>query len=930
MIGRTSERARCLKALDNASEGTSSVLTIWGEAGIGKTALLQEVLNEALARGFDVRRVTGVPSESAMPYAGLNALLLHDLRNPNLNDVLAVAAGLVLAPTTPLVPSIAAALLVHLSTLAEAKPIVLIVDDLQWIDRSSVSVLEGFVRGLKADRIAVLLATRTDPNRLFDRSAELEDTSWIATLDSIVLTPLSERESVDVLVSQGVEIARATSIAKYADGLPLALMELVAARAGESPMGRLANDRVINVASLYADRFETLSAEVRLVCVAVAIEDSISAVSAFVGNSFDNDCATAIELGLVVVNGDSIQFRHPLLRQAALQGTSPMALRRLHLGIANALDPKNNEDRIALHLAASAIGPDETVAERLAAFGERARGRGALQEASNALMRSAEISPDPVLRARRLLNAAETMYIDGVIDASLEVVSSVLKRSPNLDVNAEAEVLYARIAEWDRCPAEVVQRLIDFADRIELTAPLLSAWSCVHASGMAMMAGDITAGVSTAQRALRIAEEHDDFFAVMRAKGNLVWNLLLIGRVGESEDIVGPIEALIKLAAASENIEGVSVAQALSMMYVMNERWDEADGILSMALPLARRLSARLSVVLLGMVRGNLLWRKGRWEEGWLLSTEDLVQHELPAISWAWGNAAAAQIAASRGLGDEVRMRTDESIAASRRLDLPLVSAWAFAARGHLALSSGDFATARNEYERVVAITGSIGLVEPGFFLWHGDWVASLIGSNDLVAAKAALEVLLGIEEQTGRQWLQGVIARANGQLCTDAAAAQGQFVISTTTFESLGMPFEQARTHLAFADWLIGNERTRTSSTLRSLANEQLELAIANFVRLGANQWLQTALLLRDTSSQNDSLPAQGTNNRGPYLRELLTPAELRVALSVVNGTTNRETAQELHVSEKTVEYHLQSIFRKLGVSNRGACVAAISNSLG
>ena len=654
-----------------------------------------------------------------------------------------------------------------------------------------------------------------------------------------------------------------------------------------------------------------------------------------------------------------------------------------------------------------------------------------------------------------MLNGAETLYFSGDPRRAMEIIDREIPRILDPGLLGDAEFLYARVAEWEQPSTNTVAILRRLARRFEESEPIRSAWALGMASSMAMMAGDLRSGIDDARRSLELAEASNEFFAAIVAKGNLVWNLFLRGERGEAEEAVGSIAALMEMAAETETVEGIMVAQGLAMMSVINEDWENADTILTQSLGLSRKMGVKLSTILLSTIRGNLLWRLGRWDEAALLANENLNPQGLPAISYTWGSAESAYMAASRGDETNVERIIAESLPEAERLGLPLVEAWLRNARAHLALSKANPTAAMVDLDIVRSLTERMGLVEPGFFLWQGDWLSSLIAVGRIEDARNGIARAKIVATSTGRRWLKGVIARAEAELTyhdtfgksvtSDSAVALDSFNPSGVAvapdgggatseisslvdirsglerdrgadvdvserdlgadsgprnadapgvsvasglqsaiagfdaslgwFSELAMPFEIARTHLARAqvierslshlddaprpgqepgatptegpgikspsrravephivraqlEFQSGDEEP-TLIGLDRLLSHDLDRAGHIFGHLGATLWGKQTADLRNQATERLSVASAPTSipeaKATLRIAEKLTTAELRVAVCVAEGRTNREAAQELHVSSKTVEYHLQAIYRKLGVNNRSACTAIV-----
>ncbi len=944
MIGRGKERERAAQLLSSTQLGQGSVIALIGEAGIGKSRLLNDFVEHAVDQGFNVRTLLGTPSERGLPFAGLYALLAPDVKT-RLDPLLAAAIGLQESETPPFAVAVSNALIKHLSDRAEESPMLIAIDDLQWLDPSTIAVLSSIVGSLLADRIMIAMTIRSeivsgeivDTEALAALPSELQ---WVNSTERLFLRPLSLSESVDLLVERGTTRTLAYEIASVAGGLPLALVEL--GRHGS----RLETERdgIVSIAQLHAERFAALSANARWLCQCVAIEAHFEAVACVVGEAFSASFNEAVHAQILRRVGDSLNFTHPLLRVGALANATPADLRELHGSFAVRLDPEEHADRIAIHGAAAAFGIDDRAADLLVEFATRARARGALAESSSALFRAAELTADSTVRTQRMLGGVETLYFAGDAPGALEILDRELPNITDPSLLADAEFLLARSSEWERSVSGAVSGLERLARRVLLERPTQAANALALSAGMAAMAGDIPRGIAAAEHAIALADEHDDFLAGMLARGNLVWNLVLHGETTRAEEVAGPITSLLKVAAESESVEGVIVSQFLSMVALLDERLDEADEILSQGLAFARRIGLRLRVAQFAMIRGAYLFRVDRWDEAYLLATQHLNRSDLPCIAHAWGSAAAAQIAAAMGRDDDVETRTTQAMVEAQRLGVPLVEAWCRVARGHLHLGRGEYVKAAIEYELVRDLLAGIGLREPGYLWWHGDWLSTLIALNRHDEARQAMVEYKELAATTGRRSLKGFLARAEGQMANTESEASKRFAESVDWFGAMSMTFEQARTRLARGQWLLQHS---TKPKGLQAAQRDANASMRIFVRLGARPWqeragdlsreISSALLTQSGASNREEAetdasvvadserPMVASETLPPPLRDLLTSAELRVALAIGDGKTNREASQELSLSEKTIEYHLQRVYRKLGVTNRSACIAFV-----
>ena len=416
MIGRRHERTQARELLTNAAQNRGGPMAFVGAAGIGKSTLLDEIALDAIAQGFAVRRVNGTPSEQGLPFAGLHALLSQDLADDDLDPVLAASIGVATIEVPPLPQAVAASLVGHLSEKSETQPLLVIVDDLQWIDPSTTNVLGLLASSIGADRFAVIFGVRTgaaraeetptnetwNPARIVnatDISSADASLGWIDHANPIMLHPLSDDESLSLLIETGINVSEARLLADMAGGLPLALVEL--ARNGHAQGGTVTTTRFVDMTRLYARRLEQLPADVRRIAQLSAIESNLEAVQTVFGEGHAAALVAAVaheilrpvepllqaeephlRSAMSPASG-SLEFAHPLLRIAAIGATSAPQQRSLHRQFADVLTnlhPELHSDRVAIHRGAAALGPDDEAADLLVAFAARAKGQGALVE----------------------------------------------------------------------------------------------------------------------------------------------------------------------------------------------------------------------------------------------------------------------------------------------------------------------------------------------------------------------------------------------------------------------------------------------------------------------------------------------------------------------------------------------------------------------
>ncbi|MDA0164035.1 ATP-binding protein, partial [Solirubrobacter ginsenosidimutans] len=392
LAGRDAERAAIDALLDRARTGASSALAVVGEPGIGKTSLLAYAASRA--SDFTVLEVLGVESEAELPYAALHQLL-HPLLGADVPPAVRVAFGAAgAAPADRF--AIGVTVLELLADAAEERPLLCILDDAQWFDHESAAALGFAARRLGQEGVALLFGTRT---------------SFAPGVPELVVERLGSDSAREVLIAAFG--AASDAVMASAEGNPLALLELAAReREGASPQS--------SVERSFVERIGALPEASRTALLVAATADAgdlaaIAAAAAELGAPIAT-LEPAELAGLIRLDAARVEFRHPLVRSAALAAASFQARQRAHRALADALTAPEDADRRAWHLSASSIGVDESVADELAGAADRARARGGYAAASLALERAGERTGDAARRRRWLVESAEMAFSAGRFD----------------------------------------------------------------------------------------------------------------------------------------------------------------------------------------------------------------------------------------------------------------------------------------------------------------------------------------------------------------------------------------------------------------------------------------------------------------------------------------------------------------------------------
>ncbi|MEH1167096.1 LuxR C-terminal-related transcriptional regulator [Micromonospora sp. CPCC 205539] len=859
------------RMLSDARAGTSSVLLIHGEAGIGKTALLEHAA--AHAAGLRVLRIEGLESETELAFAGLHQLFLPIL---HLVDQLpgpqARALRAVFGLTDDTVRDRFIIGLAVLSMLAEAAgdgALLCLVDDAQWLDQASVDALTFAARRLQAEGIVLILAVRD--------AAGLPGVGGLPELRLAALDP----EAAAALVADLPPYVR-ERIVDEAQGNPLALRELSATltptqRAGQlSPLTLSAPSN--RVQDIFLAQLRRLPEATRALLLTAAADDTGTLdLILRAANALVDDLAPAERAGLVVLTGDALRFRHPLIRYAAYQG-SPFADRvAAHRALAAVLFAPEHAHRRAWQLAAAATGPDEQVADELERVAVWAGGRQALASASATYERAAQLTAEPERRARRFVAAAQAAADAGQDERG--GLLAALVEAPPQDPGLAADLARVRaVVELGIGRPDVAGRLLlDSADQIgarrpdKLPALLVDALHAAFSSGNADLIVAVAAR-GPAEPVLTVPARlfADDVPGALRALRPLVsvesgfMNRLMIGIYCH---LTGDDEAAHEIAVeAVEHCRGNGIGG-----------W----------LPTALHLLARVEL--------TLGWHDAAYAhgaEGLRLAEGHNLAHRAAHL-----RAVLATLAAVRGEEEQTRRLAREALAYTQPRGVGRGTADALWALGLLDLGLGRADAA---LERLEAARDASGHRLFGVFLLP-DLVEAAVRAGRPERAAEPVRQLEGWAEATARPALAALAGRCRALITPDGEAEQ-HFTTAVRPHRG-GSAVDRARTGLLYGEWL---RRARRKLEARG----HLRDALDTFAALGAEPWARRA---------GAELRASGEAvepSLGPFSR--LSPQEREVVRLAAAGATNREIASRLFLSPRTVGHHLYRAFPKLGVTSR------------
>ncbi|MFF7331205.1 LuxR C-terminal-related transcriptional regulator [Streptomyces sp. NPDC090306] len=904
LAGRQAELRLLGELLAEVRDGRSGVLVLVGEAGIGKTRLLDTVDGD----GADLRvaRIAGVESETRLGFAALHRLLrpfldgLDRLPAPQ-RGALAAAFGLADTGTPADRYLVGLATLTLLAdTATAARPLLCLVDDVQWLDRESAEVLAFVGRRLHADAVGLVLAGREGP----------AGPGPFDGLPSRTVTGLPDADARGLLAAGAtghLDRTVAGLIVAGTGGNPLALLELTRTLDPEQLAGTAPLPTPLPVGPLleahFLDRVLALPADTRTLLLVLSVappDDPAILWRAAAQLGVPARAADAATAAGVVTHHRTVAFRHPLIRSAVHRNAEPADRRRAHAALAAVTDPRRDPDRRAWHRAEATVGLDETVAAELAEASERARARGGYAARAAFLSRAAELSESG--RAARLVAAAEACLVLGDPRSALAMLD---RAEPEL--GADDPVLHAR-ARRTRATVDlyftgmrgISALLLDAARPIAELDPPLARRMLFGGMEVLVVSGPHVERTTPREYARAALASP----ALRTAYRPTVTDLLLRGfalRLDAGHAPALPLlrEALALLVDGGEiTEEGMPLAVLTSL--AADDGWDDVLGreVWRVLDAHDRRTGALGALQSTLVVQSTWEVRAGRLRaaEACLDEAEQLAEvtglppagpiHRIELMAWR-GEEAAVRAAAGHIAEHWERTYGNGTF-----------GAWAAGCLAVLEIGLGRHAEAlaclRPAFDADLPGTGARLLHEV---------VEAAVRSGDDATAKAALARLEERATAAGTPWGLGLLARCRA-LTADHDQAEACYTEAVDLLGRTRTVAELARTRLAFGEWLRRRRR-------RADARVQLRAAHDMFTDMGAALFAERAAAeLRATGEQ--------ARRRTGTVHHDLTPQERQVATLAAAGATNAEIAARLFISVSTVEYHLNKVFRKLGVSSR------------
>ncbi|WP_030477315.1 helix-turn-helix transcriptional regulator [Lentzea albidocapillata] len=878
LVGRHDEITRVLALVGTAEKGEGGVLVLRGEPGIGKSALLDHA-EHAASEKFQVIRASGSEFEGELPFAALHQLCvpvltrLDSLAAPY-RDSLLVAFGL--ADGTPDPFRVGLAALELLAAAATERPLLCVVDDAHWMDAASVGALTFLARRVAAEPIAMVFAAR--------------DSGVLRGLDELpglTVGGLSDAQARALLAQEKTvtldERVRDRLLAE-ARGNPLALIELPKAGGFALPTPSPVASRIERS---FRTRLAELPADARLLLTLASADPTgdlslLWTAARLLGIDVPATSAVAETSGLVRF-GTRARFCHPLARSAAYRAAEPERRQVAHRALADATDPVAAPDRQAWHRAQAATGRDEQVAAQLESSASRAQARGGVAAAAAFLERAAELSLDPGKQTERTLAAARATLAAGQADAAAALLTSLDTESLDDLQHASTDLLRGQIAFVQGADGAIrgPELILRAAQRLAATDPERSRECFVAALEMGLLVGRAAGVMDRVLDAARVA---------LPASGppDLLDALVLLNTEGHHAGI--PALRRVLTGDDTDGTAGWMRAPALATV-LAGELWD---------------IDLHATVV-------DWLVRTGRDTGSPMTIRLGLAQTALSAVfTGDFGQAMAAiaeEEAIADAVGDLPQLYPRVHLAAmrGRRQEvLDLVAEVMSRPAGQLT-ANAHWATAvlyNGLADYPAALDAATRAVAGGDLFLTGialpELVEAAIRCGENAVAKSALESLLERTEPAATGFALGVAAGTRA-LVSDLEDDYREALEHLT-----GSPLvlQLARAHLRYGEWLRRTGRRRDAREHLRTAHEQLsEIGLEAFARRAADELRATGEVAR---------------NRSEHTYDRLTMQEMHIARQVAAGATTKEVAGRLFLSPRTVDAHLRSIFRKLGVTSR------------
>lgn len=909
--GRDRECETLRRLISDARAGSSQVVVLRGEAGVGKSAILGYA--EEQASGFRCTHVAGVQSDMELAFAGLHQLCAplmehaDELPEPQ-REALTIAFGTGVGPT-PDRFLVGLAVLSLLAASSNDQPLLCIVDDAQWLDQVSVQTLGFVARRLMAESVALIFAVRDAPDVLADLPelviGGLADSDARGLLESVMLGGIDPRVRDRVVAeTRGVplallEVPRNFSAAELAGGFWNA--------GGRSSPGRLEEGFVSRIQSLPSETQKLL-----LVAAAEPVGDSALFLRAAARLGIAVDALAPAEAAGVIEFGPRMRFHHPLVRSAAYRAAARADRRDVHRALADATDPQADPDRRAWHAANAAAGPDDAVAAELEASAERAQSRGGVAAAAAFLERAAVLTSDPARRGARALAAAHAKRDAAAPSAAYELLAiaeltplSELQRAQVVRLRAQMSFTRTRGGDAAAIPlSDNAIQLLDAAKHFEKLDDYVAREAYLESLAAAMYAGrlgDPGAVVATAAAARTAADRMPNSPRTVDYLFKGMTERITEGPAAGAHPLRVALERMCAQAREDESqvLRWLVPAFPILQESAAHELWDEAipHELATVAVRQARRAGA------LAVLPQTLLYRAGAHLLAGEFATAASLINEASSIRAATGPHAP--------MGYHSLMLTAWQGDPTEAIPVIETAAAGATARGEgrtLGIAGCATALLYNGLGRYAeAFDAARDACEYEDLGIHGwclfELLEAAVHSGEGEAAGVALQRL---EERTlagGTDWALGVLASSRA-LLAEGERADTLFSEAIERLQRTHVVVHLARTHLRYGEWLRRENR-------RVDARSHLNDAHQMFTRMGASAFAERTRRELVVTGEKVRKQPVGSGDR-------LTPQEAQIARLAADGLTNQEIGAQLFISTHTAEWHLRKVFVKLGITSR------------
>jgi DNA-binding CsgD family transcriptional regulator len=916
MLGREQELAAVGRFLDAAAASPAALL-IEGDAGIGKTTIWLEGVRAAATREHLVLSSRASPAETRLSYTALGDLLdpvidqaLPQLPGPQQRALAFATLRWEPAGQAPDQRTVSVAFLTVLRLLAEHCPVLVAIDDLQWMDPPSARVLRFAQRRLTVEPVGVLAAVRLGVPH--DNPLQVGDPAGGGRLERLRLGPLSVG-AIDQLIRTraAMDAPRPVLLRLYetSRGNPLFALELAQALSArhEPPVVGAPLPVPHDLRELLIGQLRRLPASVRelLLLTALAAKPTHATLERALGQQAQPLLERAIEARLLEREGDLLRFTHPLLAAAISESTPAHRRRCAHQQLA---DMATDTEERALHLAMAATGPDPRVADLLEQAALRARSRGASDASADLYEQAAALTPDPQEGLRRRVRAAECRFQSGEVARAEHLLEAAIAALPAGALRAEALWQHALIrVHGDNVMTAVgllEQALEESQDRSRLRGSIQIALAM-----SVLWTGDVPACSAYARAAVQALEGIGEADLLAAALAIQAFSEFLTG-----QDV--PSAMLDRAEGLETAAEHLPVEWRPSFLggYIL-----KTTGELEAARSRFDRLHTRLREQGEEASMPFLLFQMSELE-AWAGNLGPAAGYAEEAVQTARRNRQPVLEAAAlytKGLADayagglnDARSAGERALAMALPSGIAPVIQFAASLLGFVELTAGNPAATDHQLRPIAKLLVAAGLGEPDIFRFLPDEIEALIELGDLDEAARFLEPFEERAQALGRRWSASAAARCRGLLAAargDLAGALACMQQAMRACDGLPLPLELGRT-------LLAKGRVERRAKRWRDARASLAEAVRIFEQLGCEPWAQKA---------RDELARIGGRPSGP---RGLTQTEQRVAELIASGRTTRQVADALFLTPRAVEANLAKIYRKLGISSRAQLGARVS----